>query len=102
MMMNETYIRVFSAAASTALQEMMRRGGSREQIADDAVEMALVFADRSIESDALNMQDGTATRLRVATHLAAALMPHMLHHTPWDVSQRAIQIADALIEAVYK
>lgn len=37
-------------------------------------------------------------RLNIAAQMAAALVPHMLHHTPWDVARRAAELADALIE----
>jgi hypothetical protein len=100
MIMNETYIRVFSAAVSTALQEMMRRGGSREEIAEEVVDMAILLADRAIENDALCMQDGTAMRLHLAAQMMAALVPQMLHHTKWDLARRAVELADALIEQV--
>ena len=99
-MMNETYIRVFSCAATAVLQEMIRRGGSVEQVTEEAVRISLEFSDRAIESDALGMQDGTAVRLQVAAQLAAALVPTMPHHTPHDIAGRALQLADALLDMV--
>jgi hypothetical protein len=37
-------------------------------------------------------------RLEIATQMAAALVPDMLQHTPWDIARRAAELADALIE----
>lgn len=100
MIMNETYIRVFSAAVATALQEMMRRGGSREEIADDAVDMAIILADRAIENDALCMQDGSSMRVQVATQMMAALIGLTNDEfVPARVlAERAVELADALIK----
>lgn len=99
MIMNETYIRVFSAAVATALQEMMRRGGSREEIAEDAVDMAIILADRAIENDALCMQDGTAMRLHLAAQVAAGFAGRGITG-PIQIARMSLEIADALIEQV--
>jgi hypothetical protein len=99
-MMNETYIRIFSGAASAALQEMIKRGGPIDEIADDAVDMALAFADRAIENDGVAMQDGTAIRLQVAAQLMVGLVPLMHDHTPWAIADRAVALAGALIERI--
>jgi hypothetical protein len=37
-------------------------------------------------------------RLKIVAQMAAALVPHMLQHTPWDIARRAAELADALIE----
>lgn len=37
-------------------------------------------------------------RLKIAAQMAAALVPHALQHTPWDIARRAVVLADALIE----
>lgn len=42
------------------------------------------------------------TRLYVATQMAAALIPHMTINTRFEVAQRAVEMADALIEEVVK
>ena len=45
-------------------------------------------------------QEKRAERLQVATHMAAALLPHMQHHTPWDLAEQALKLTDALIEQI--
>lgn len=99
-LLNETYIRIFSGAASAALQEMMKRGGSVEQIAEDAVMTAVAFADCAIENDAVAMQDGRSLRMQIAAQLMAALLEPMQGHTPHTIARRAVELADALIDVV--
>lgn len=45
---------------------------------------------------------GMTMRQWYAGNLAAALVPMMPHHTPQDIARRAADLADALIEEVWK
>lgn len=41
---------------------------------------------------------GLTKREYVATHIAAALIPHMQYNTPEDIAERAARVADAILE----
>ena len=45
-------------------------------------------------------QEQREERLRVAAQLMAAILPKMVQHTPYEVAQTAVGLADALIEVV--
>jgi hypothetical protein len=43
---------------------------------------------------------GLTKREYIATEALAALVPSMLHHAPWDIAGRAVELADALLEVI--
>lgn len=45
---------------------------------------------------------GLTKREYMAVRIAAALLPHMPHNTPWEIAQRSITVADALLEELHK
>lgn len=44
------------------------------------------------------MSEMEKMRIEVAARIAAALLPEMMQHTKWDISRRALEITDALID----
>lgn len=45
---------------------------------------------------------GLTKREYMATQIAAAMIPHMQYNTPWEIAQRSISVAEALLEELQK
>lgn len=45
---------------------------------------------------------GLTKREYMAAHVAAALVPKLMHHTRWEIAEQAVLLADALLEELQK